>query len=60
MNPTVCLKTEVITFNRDDETGIFMLGTATGETHYSRTIIMSAGIGAFEPKKIDVDGIDEI
>ncbi len=57
MQPTVCLTTEVTTFGRDEESGIFILGTATGETHYSRTIVISAGIGAFEPKKIEVAGI---
>ncbi len=58
MQPTVCLTTEVTTFGRDEESGIFMLGTATGDTHCSRTIVISAGIGAFEPKKIDVAGIE--
>ena len=59
MNPTVCLSTAVTTFDRDEESGVFILGTATGETHYSRTIAISAGIGAFEPKKIEVEGIEQ-
>jgi len=49
------VKTAVQSVTRTDD-GIFVLETTTG-THYSRTIIISAGIGAFEPKRLDVPGI---
>src|SRR4029079_7591538 len=42
---------------RDEEHDLFALGTNNG-THYSRTIVVCAGIGAFEPKKLDIDGIE--
>ena len=57
MGADVCLRTEVRTLERDEETGVFVLGTNTGN-HYSRALVISAGIGAFEPKRLEVEGID--
>jgi len=51
------LKTAVTSLTRDEASGCFILGTTTG-MHYSRTIIISAGIGAFEPKRLEVPGIE--
>jgi thioredoxin reductase len=34
------------------EDGTFALATHTGETHYSRAVVITAGIGAFEPNRI--------
>lgn len=51
------LKTAVTSVTRDDASGVFVLETTTG-THYSRTLIISAGIGAFEPKRLEVPGIE--
>ena len=53
----VRLKTEVVSLTRDDSRNLFVLGTNDGE-HFSRTIIICAGIGAFEPKRIEVEGIE--
>jgi thioredoxin reductase (NADPH) len=58
MGAEVCLKTEVTTLERDDATGVFVLGTADGQRHFSRTVIISAGIGAFEPKRLEVAGVE--
>src|SRR6476469_5270298 len=43
----VHLKTEVTALERDEARNLFVLGTSTGE-HLSRTIVICAGIGAFE------------
>lgn len=51
------LKTAVISLTHDEEQGVFTLGTTTGE-HYTRTLIVSAGIGAFEPKRLEVPDIE--
>ncbi|RIK38781.1 MAG: ferredoxin--NADP(+) reductase, partial [Chloroflexi bacterium] len=48
---------EVLSLTRDDEQNLFILGTNNGD-HYSRSIVICAGIGAFEPKKLEVDGIE--
>lgn len=51
------VKTAVTSVTRDEAAGLFVLDTTTG-THYSRTLIISAGIGAFEPKRLEVPGIE--
>lgn len=51
------LKTAVTSVTRDEAASVFVLETSTG-MHYSRTIIISAGIGAFEPKRLEVPGIE--
>ena len=39
--------------------GLIRLGTSRGE-RWSRTVIVCAGVGAFEPKRIDAPGIREL
>ena len=34
------------------EDGTFELTTSTGETHYAKAVVLTAGIGAFEPNRI--------
>src|SRR5690625_8028719 len=34
---------------------LFELTSHTGEVHYSRTIIMTAGNGAFEPRRLNIN-----
>jgi len=43
-----------------DEQGrkIFVLETADGAEHASRTIVIAAGIGAFEPRKLPLEGVE--
>ena len=57
MGCDVFLRTEVTEFHKDEDANVFVLGTATGDQHYSRTLIICAGIGAFEPKRLEVEGI---
>jgi ferredoxin/flavodoxin---NADP+ reductase len=51
----VHLRTEVTSLARDAR-GVFTLGTSAG-AHRSRAVIITAGIGAFEPKKLDAPGV---
>lgn len=53
----VTLRTEVTGLVRDEETGLIHLETTKGEI-VTRTVIVCAGIGAFEPKKLEVEGIE--
>ena len=57
MGCEVFLKTEVTSLERDEDRGVFVLGSTRGE-HYSRTLVICAGIGAFEPKKLDVADVE--
>ncbi|WP_062050086.1 NAD(P)/FAD-dependent oxidoreductase [Bacillus sp. JCM 19034] len=53
-NPTICLNETVLDVKKsDDET--FTLISNLGQ-HYSKTILITGGIGAFEPRKLKVDG----
>lgn len=57
-DPTVILEDTAETLERDGE--IWKVGTAKGEMLPTRTIIISAGAGAFSPTKIGVDREEEL
>jgi len=52
-NQTICLEEEVLEISKEDD--IFQLCT-TKETHFSKTIIIAAGNGAFQPKRLTTEG----
>ena len=56
-NPTVVLneKIESIARNRD---GTFLLRTASGKNHYTKTVIIAVGSGILNPKKLEVEGTE--
>ncbi|MBH0231047.1 NAD(P)/FAD-dependent oxidoreductase [Halobacillus yeomjeoni] len=56
-DPTVALEQEVVSVERlEDET--FKL-TTNKEVHYTRTIIITAGNGAFQPRKLKIEGTEK-
>lgn len=59
--PTVCLGEKVLSVNRRERDGekIFELATDNGSVHLTKTIVLTAGIGAFKPKKLDKPGIEQ-
>jgi ferredoxin/flavodoxin---NADP+ reductase len=52
--PTICLGQSVETVEKGKD-GVFKL-TTNKETHYTKTIIITAGNGAFQPRKMNVEG----
>lgn len=58
--PTMVLGQRIETLTRKQVNGeeVWRVGTAT-EGHLSRTVIITAGIGAFEPNKLDKPGVEE-
>ncbi|MGW9019555.1 NAD(P)/FAD-dependent oxidoreductase, partial [Priestia megaterium] len=52
-DPTICLGEAVEQVEKQVE-GVFALKTNKG-VHYSKTIIITAGIGAFQPRKIELE-----
>ncbi|MGE7768042.1 NAD(P)/FAD-dependent oxidoreductase [Peribacillus sp. NPDC096540] len=50
----ICLEQSVETIVRSTE-GIFAI-TTTEETHYTKAIIITAGNGAFQPRKLKIEG----
>jgi thioredoxin reductase len=56
--PTMRLSEEVTNLERLED-GILRLTTSNGE-RYSKTVIIAAGVGAFEPKRIVAPGVAEL
>lgn len=56
-SPTICLEQSVEDVEKQAD-GIFKL-TTNSEIHYSKTIIITAGNGAFQPKKLPIAGIEK-
>lgn len=55
-NPTICLNERVLNVERDGDH--FMIRTEKG-VHFSRTIIITAGVGAFQPRKLKLPGVEK-
>ncbi|MGK9182098.1 NAD(P)/FAD-dependent oxidoreductase [Priestia filamentosa] len=51
-NPTICLNQSVNKLEKESN-GVFKLITST-DTHYSKAIIITAGNGAFQPRKLEL------
>ncbi|MDV3277686.1 MAG: NAD(P)/FAD-dependent oxidoreductase [Nitrososphaerales archaeon] len=56
-NPTVVLGERIISFRKED--GIFEITTDKGTKHYTKTILIAAGVGAFAPNKLEAAGVPE-
>ena len=50
-HPTVCLEEKVTTLTSVE--GGFELGSELGRTHRTKTVLITAGVGAFAPKKLE-------
>lgn len=57
-DPAVCLSEKVVSLTSED--GIKTLVTDKGAQHFTRTVILAAGIGAFVPRKLDIQDIDRL
>ncbi|WP_413375080.1 NAD(P)/FAD-dependent oxidoreductase [Alkalihalobacillus sp. 1P02AB] len=57
-NPEVVLNEKVTSISRDIDEGYFILKSATGNIHYSKTIIVAVGGGILSPSKIEIDGAE--
>lgn len=62
--PALCLDEKVVSLKRiGDETadgGHLEIVTASGETHYSKAVLIAAGVGAFMPRKMDIPDLDRL
>lgn len=56
-NPEVVLGEKVTSITKDDR-GTFILHTASGQRHYSRTVILAVGGGILKPTKLTIDGAE--
>ena len=56
--PTICLN-EKVTLLEPQGDGVIKLTTDKGE-HWTRTVLIAAGVGAFIPRRLDVSGVEEL
>lgn len=56
-DPAVVLDQSVLDVEKDAE-GIFTLRTDK-EEHYSQTVIIAAGVGAFQPRRLKIEGAEK-
>ncbi|MDW8052570.1 MAG: NAD(P)/FAD-dependent oxidoreductase [Armatimonadota bacterium] len=55
--PTVCLEERAEQLQRVGD--IWAITTSKGVTHYTRTVVICAGAGAFTPRKLEAEGVAE-
>ena len=55
-NHSICLEETVLSFDQEDN--IFKIQTDK-ELHFSKTIIIAAGNGSFQPRRLNVEGNEE-
>ncbi|WP_027726226.1 NAD(P)/FAD-dependent oxidoreductase [Tuberibacillus calidus] len=53
-DPTIVLEESVETLEKQED-GTFILRTSDGSEHYTRTVIITAGVGAFQPRRLDLE-----
>jgi thioredoxin reductase (NADPH) len=53
--PTVVVGERIVSIKADDS-GVYQLASATGGMHLSRTVLITAGVGAFSPNRLDATG----
>ncbi|MDN7243234.1 NAD(P)/FAD-dependent oxidoreductase [Planococcus sp. N028] len=54
--PAICLEETVATVERSED--IFVIETDKGQ-HYTKTILLTAGVGAFQPRKLGIEGSEQ-
>jgi thioredoxin reductase (NADPH) len=56
-NPTVVLNEKIESIARDED-GLFQLKAASGQIHFSKTVIVAVGSGILKPQKLDIEGAE--
>ncbi|SES38120.1 NAD(P)/FAD-dependent oxidoreductase [Salipaludibacillus aurantiacus] len=56
-DPTIVLEQAVENVEKGDD-NIFTL-TTEKEKHYTKTVIITAGVGAFKPRRLDIEGAEQ-
>lgn len=60
--PTVCLNEKVVRLEKQESGEILLTTEVSGveRTHYTKTVLIAAGVGAFIPRKMDVPGLEAL
>lgn len=54
-HPTVVLNERIISMAKNED-GLFVMKAASGQEHYSKTVIVAVGSGILKPQKLDIQG----
>lgn len=57
-NPEICLEQTVEKVEKQAE-GVFKVTTSSNQIHYTRTIIITAGNGAFQPRRLQLEDAEK-
>ncbi|KZM53422.1 thioredoxin reductase [Aeribacillus pallidus] len=57
-NPTVVLNEKIESMKRKED-GTFILQTASGRQHFSKTVIVAVGSGILKPQKLEIEGAEK-
>ena len=57
--PTFHLGEEVVEFARRED-GRFKVGTSAGKVFNAGAVVIAAGVGSFQPRRIGVEGADQV
>lgn len=57
-SPTVVLGEKVTSISKSEE-GYFILQAASGERHFSKTVILAIGGGILNPQKLEIEGAEK-
>ncbi|RIW29034.1 NAD(P)/FAD-dependent oxidoreductase [Bacillus salacetis] len=56
-NPEVVLNEKIVSIARSSN-GLFILKAASGNLHYTRSVIVAVGSGILQPQKLNIEGAD--
>lgn len=56
-NPTVVLNERITSISKNEQ-GLFILKAASGEEHYSKTVIVAVGSGILKHQKLHIEGAE--
>ncbi|TCP28695.1 thioredoxin reductase (NADPH) [Scopulibacillus darangshiensis] len=57
-DPTIVLDQTVEKLERLEDESL-ILRTTTGEVHYTKTVVITAGVGAFQPRRLEAETADQ-
>jgi len=58
--PTVCLNEKIVKLEYLESEKILKLTSENGNTHLSKTVVLTLGIGAFVPRKLDIPDVHKL
>ncbi len=59
-NPEICLNEKIIKLEQIENEKIFKLTSENGNVHFSKTVVLTLGIGAFVPRKLDIPDVQKL